>query len=132
MRYFIAVEIPVDGKTAYGVVVPDIPGCFSAGDTLDEAVTNAEEAIVLQLEDLIERKQALPEPSPPEDIAKQYGKGWVLVGVEVDPQQLSTKAIRINVTIPEGALYMIDRAAEESHLNRSAFLTEAALQKIRG
>ena len=131
MHYFIAIELPKKGEdTAYGVVVPDIPGCFSAGDTLDEAIVNAEEAIVLQLEDMIERNLELPDPSPPEKLAKKY-RGWMFVGLDVDPQQLSTKAKRINVTIPEGVLYMIDRAAEKSHTNRSAFLTEAALTKIK-
>lgn len=43
MRYPIAME-PGDAKHAYGVVVPDLPGCFSAGDTLDEAIANAPEA----------------------------------------------------------------------------------------
>jgi HicB_like antitoxin of bacterial toxin-antitoxin system len=42
MRYPIAVETG-DAKHAYGVVVPDLPGCFSAGDTLDEALTNSQE-----------------------------------------------------------------------------------------
>ena len=43
MRYPIAIE-PGDETSAFSVIVPDLPGCFSAGDTLDEAVTNAEEA----------------------------------------------------------------------------------------
>ena len=131
MRYFIAVEMPKDDTTAYGIVVPDIPGCFSAGDTLEEAIKNTEEAIVLQLEDMIERNQDLPEPSSPEDIARQYKRGWAFYGIDVDLKQLSTKARRINITIPEGVLYLIDRAAKKSHSNRSAFLTEAALSKIQ-
>ena len=127
MHYFIAIELPNKGKdTAYGVVVPDIPGCFSAGDTLEEAIANATEAIVMQLEDMIERKLDLPEPSPPEELARaKEFKGWMFVGVDVDPQQLSTKAKRINITIPEGVLYMVDRAAAKSHTTRSAFLTDA-------
>jgi predicted RNase H-like HicB family nuclease len=46
MRYPIAIETG-DEKHAYGVVVPDLPGCFSAGDNLDEALTNARAAILL-------------------------------------------------------------------------------------
>ena len=46
MRYPIAIE-PGEAKTAFGVVVPDLPGCFSAGDTLDEAIANAAETIGL-------------------------------------------------------------------------------------
>ena len=128
MHYFIAIELPgKSGDVAYGVVVPDIPGCFSAGDTLEEAITNTKEAIVMQLEDMIERKLDLPEPSLPEELAKaKEFKGWMFVGVEVDPQQLSTKAKRINVTIPQGVLYMVDKAAKRNHTTRSAFLTDAA------
>ena len=43
MRYPILVEEGT-GTSAFGVVVPDLPGCFSAGDTLDEAVEAAKEA----------------------------------------------------------------------------------------
>ena len=50
MRYPIAIEICTD-STAFGVVVPDLPGCFSAGDTLDEAITNAEEAAAAWIDD---------------------------------------------------------------------------------
>ena len=52
MRYPIAIESG-DAGHAYGVVVPDLPGCFSAGDTLDEALTNAQEAILLHIEGLL-------------------------------------------------------------------------------
>ncbi|HET7925874.1 MAG TPA: type II toxin-antitoxin system HicB family antitoxin, partial [Rhodanobacteraceae bacterium] len=50
MLFPIAIELG-DAKHAYGVIVPDLPGCFSAGDTLEEAIANAEEAILLHLED---------------------------------------------------------------------------------
>jgi predicted RNase H-like HicB family nuclease len=56
MRYPIAVEVG-DKRHAYGVVVPDLPGCFSAGDTLEEALTNAQEAILLHLEGLLADQQ---------------------------------------------------------------------------
>jgi predicted RNase H-like HicB family nuclease len=46
MKFIIAIE-PSTKTSAFGVVVPDLPGCFSAGDTLDKAVDNAHEAIDL-------------------------------------------------------------------------------------
>lgn len=49
MKFQIAVE-PGDSEHAYGVVVPDLPGCFSSGDTLEEAIDNAKEAIDLHCE----------------------------------------------------------------------------------
>jgi predicted RNase H-like HicB family nuclease len=51
MRYIAL----VDGKAgAYGVVVPDLPGCTSAGSTTDEALRNAVEAVRLWVEDAID------------------------------------------------------------------------------
>ena len=57
MRYIAL----VDGKAgAYGVVVPDLPGCTSAGSTTDEALRNAVEAVRLWIEDAINDGEALP------------------------------------------------------------------------
>ena len=42
MRFIVAIE-PGTETTAFGVLIPDLPGCFSAGDTLDEALDNARE-----------------------------------------------------------------------------------------
>jgi predicted RNase H-like HicB family nuclease len=61
MHYPIAIETGTDTQ-AFGVVVPDLPGCFSAGDTLDEAMTNAKEAIELWLEVAIDDGLVVPEP----------------------------------------------------------------------
>ena len=47
------VVIHKDVESAYGVSVPDLPGCFSAGDTLEEAVESAQEAIACHLEGLL-------------------------------------------------------------------------------
>ena len=53
MRYPIVIESGNDTR-AYGVIVPDLPGCFSAGDTLDEAIANSSEAILTHIAHLIE------------------------------------------------------------------------------
>jgi predicted RNase H-like HicB family nuclease len=63
MRYPIAVETG-DAKHAFGVVVPDLPGCFSAGDTLDEALTNSREAILLHHGRTSGRRKAVPRTIP--------------------------------------------------------------------
>jgi predicted RNase H-like HicB family nuclease len=62
MRYPIAIE-PGTEVTAIGVVVPDLPGCFSAGDTLDEAMTGAEEAAAAWIDAVLAAGQTIPAPS---------------------------------------------------------------------
>ena len=64
MRYPIAIE-PGTDTTAWGVVVPDLPGCFSAGDTLDEAIEEAREAIILHLDGLLDDLSRHLQPNNP-------------------------------------------------------------------
>jgi len=61
MNYPIVIETGSETQ-AFGVIVPDLPGCFSASDTFDEAVSGAAEAITLWIEDAIENGQSVPRP----------------------------------------------------------------------
>jgi predicted RNase H-like HicB family nuclease len=49
------------GKHNWGAVVPDLPGCVSIGDTLEQVQENVKEAIELYLEELQERGEPVPE-----------------------------------------------------------------------
>ena len=92
MRYPIAIETG-DEKHAYGVVVPDLPGCFSAGDSLDDASTNAREAILLHLEGLLDDGQSFPKPSTIELLgSKRSYRGWTWAIVDIDVNELGDKA----------------------------------------
>ena len=59
MRYPVAIE-PGTETEAFGVVVPDLPGCFSAGDTMEEAMAKAEEAIAAWIETALDSGQDIP------------------------------------------------------------------------
>jgi predicted RNase H-like HicB family nuclease len=130
MRYPIAIELG-DDKHAYGVAVPDLPGCFSAGDTLDEAIVNAEEAILLYLEDTADADKAPPAPSALEKLRRgKHWRGWTWGVVDVDIAKLSTKATRVNITLPDRLLDTIDRHAKAHGETRSGFLARAAIEAL--
>lgn len=86
-RRFISIPVAIEagtGKTAFGVVVPDLPGCFSAGDTVEEAFDNAREAIDAHCEILAEDKRDLPKTrSLTEWQADPQFRGWTWGIVEV-------------------------------------------------
>ncbi len=66
--------------------MPDLPGCFSAGDTLDEAIANAKDAITGHIELLIEMGQDIPAVSSVGTLAKapEYaGYTWAVVDIDV-------------------------------------------------
>ena len=62
MENYIAL-IRKDSDTSYGMDFPDLPGCVSGGETLDEALENAREALVLHVEGMLEDGEPLPAPS---------------------------------------------------------------------
>lgn len=66
MKFATAIEAGTK-DTAFGVVVPDLPGCFSAGDTVEEAFDKAREAIDTHCEMLAEDEADLPTPRPLSD-----------------------------------------------------------------
>ena len=127
MRYPIAIE-PGDDARAWGVVVPDLPGCFSAGDTLDEAIEQAREAIVLHLDGLLDDGEAIPAPRP---VSEHQGRpelaGWIWAVVEIDPAMLDNQVERVNITLPRRVLSRLDRAARAAGETRSGYIARLAL-----
>ena len=128
MKYPIAIE-PGDKRHAFGVVVPDLPGCFSAGDTLDEAIENAKEAIELWLETVIDDGGPVPEPRHiAEHQANAEYAGWIWAVVSVDLAELADKRERVNITLPARVLRRIDAAAKAAGESRSGFIAHLALR----
>ncbi|MFY9698157.1 MAG: type II toxin-antitoxin system HicB family antitoxin, partial [Rhodoplanes sp.] len=62
MPHYVAIIEDTGPETAVGVWFPDLPGCFSGGDDLDEALRNAPEAIALYAQSLAEDGHVLPPP----------------------------------------------------------------------
>jgi len=60
MRYAVGIE---KGERNYSAYVPDLPGCVSVGDTLDEVKAEIREAIAFHLEGLREDGAPIPAPS---------------------------------------------------------------------
>jgi len=130
MRYPIVIE-PGDGSHAYGVIVPDMPGCFSAGDTLDEAIANASEAILLHIEGLLEAGQSVPAASPIEQHRNNPDyKNMLWAIASVDMAKIDERSKRINITMPERIVAMVDTAAKQAGESRSGFLARAAMERL--
>jgi predicted RNase H-like HicB family nuclease len=85
MRDPIDIE-PGTDTTAFGVVVPDLPGCFSAGDTLDEALVGTEEAAAAWIDAALDIGRPIPAPSRPSAARKNPDyQGWIFAAVTLDP-----------------------------------------------
>ena len=71
MRYPIILH--TDDEKQFGVTVPDLPGCFSQGETVESAIENAREAILFHADGLLSENQAIPLPSEIVDLAGFHG-----------------------------------------------------------
>lgn len=128
MRYPIAIE-PGDENTAFGVVVPDLPGCFSAGDTLDEAMAGAEEAIALWIDATLDAGDVIPTPSSLDAVRlNPEFAGWVFAVVAIDPALLDDTVERVNITLPRRVLKRLDALAEAAGSSRSGYVAQLTLE----
>ena len=120
-----------DEASEYGVTVPDLPGCFSAGDTPEEAIDSAREAIICHVEGLLMDGEPVPQKRElrvHQANADYAGGIWALV--DVDVSKLSGKTVRVNITMPARVLAIADEAANREGDSRSALLTRAVLHYV--
>jgi predicted RNase H-like HicB family nuclease len=128
MKYPIAIE-PGGDKTVWGVIVPDLPGCFSAADSgIDEAIENTKEAIELWIESALDAGEDVPKPSSITALQKKKEfKGYIWAIAEIDPALLSDDIERVNISLPKRVLARLDAKAKLAGENRSAFIAHMAI-----
>lgn len=68
MTHYVAIIEDAGPDHAVGVWFPDLPGCFAAGDTLDEALQNAPEALALWIETMRADGQDIPHARTPSEL----------------------------------------------------------------
>ena len=124
---FIPVAIHKDDGTSYGVTVPDIPGVFSCGDSFEEALLNAKEAITDHVMILLEDGDYSPITTTSITELQSHpdyeGATWGLV--DIDENMLNTQQVRFNVSWPGYLVHIVDAYAKEHHETRSGFLAKA-------
>jgi len=120
--YYVAVvERATDG---FGVFFPDLPGCISGGDTVQDALAHAEAALALHVAGMREDGEVLPIARAPDAIEADPDVDEVaraMLGAVTD----QTK-VRVNVMLDSALLAAIDAVAS----NRSQFLADAARQRL--
>jgi len=116
-----------DDGIRFGVTVPDLPGCFSAGDDFDKALDSVKEAIELHLEGLVEAGLEIPVPLAITAHRENpdYADG-IWATVDVDVSRFDGRAEKINITLPCRLLFRIDEHVRSHGATRSGFLADAA------
>ncbi len=116
--------IDKDEDSDFGVSFPDFPGCVSAGESIEDALIGAQEALAGHVALMLADGDALPKASALEEVSA--AKEPSTVAVTLIPLVLPGRARRVNVTLDEALLEEIDRISN----NRSGFLAEAARAEL--
>lgn len=120
---------PTEGN-GFSVYFPDLPGCTSYGDTLNEAQRNAQDALGLHLYGMEQDGDPVPAPSATPEVDPETAAGYLVCPVTVFPSlvrdELDNRRVKTNVTIPA----WVRELAQERGLNCSKLLEEAILDTI--
>ena len=135
-RFYRALIVQDEGdnlQDGYGVVFPDLPGCTSSGDTVEQAYEHAFEALALHAEGMNEEGIPLPEPTPfnaplPSWLADAAGR--IERAVLVGPVKIPGRAIRISITMDRSLLGRLDNVAAANGDTRSGYIAEAVRRRM--
>ena len=109
-------------ESGYSVDIPDIEGCFTQGDTMDEAVRMAQDSIGLMLEDC----KVCPEPSVPSALHVDPEDFVVMVPFDMEEYEKRYRPVKKTLSIPG----WLNDAAESAHINFSGVLQDALKEKL--
>ncbi|ORX23822.1 pilus assembly protein HicB [Thermoanaerobacterium sp. PSU-2] len=128
-RYIFPAVFESDGNGGYTVTFPDLPGCITEGDTLDEALYMAKDALELYIYNLEEDNETIPIPTAPEKIKVPEGAFVNLIEVYMPPvrDEMANKSVNKTVTIPR----WLNEAAENANINFSQVLQYALKEQLK-
>ena len=110
----------------YIVSFPDLPGCMTFANSLEDAYQNARELLPVYLEAMYENEKNIPEPSAYESV-KPEGEDGEFIGKLLVSARMPGKMVRTNITLESYLLDAVDRLPT----NRSAFFADLAEREIR-
>lgn len=122
-----AIFTPEEGGV-YSVFFPDLEGCYTCGDNLQDALFMAEDVLAFVLYDYEAEGRKIPEPSKAEDVEKSGEDfvNYVACDTVEYAKMHNNKAVKKTLTIPQ----WLNEAAMKQDINFSQILQEALLQKV--
>lgn len=118
--HYIAVLTPEENG-GFSIEFPDVPGCFSCADTIEEAAVMAHDALRLHLQCMLDDGEALPPAATQKPV-----EGKIMLAVPFE----RSKSVRISLMVPDIDLEAIDAFVKSHGMSRSGFLVTAAREAM--
>lgn len=113
--------------SGYWVEFPDLPGCFSDGENVAQAITGASAALGAYLCSMMDRNQEIPSASDIRSLETDDSSFASIVSADPAAFQKRTRAVKKTLTIPE----WLNDEAEKRHINFSSVLQQALIAQLQ-
>jgi predicted RNase H-like HicB family nuclease len=129
MRNYFAV-VHKDKDSSFGVYFPDLPGCFAAGETEDEAIENARITLRMYAEDESDLPEARGVAALQKDgeVRSEFDGGAFLISV---PLVVADRKQRYNLMLDRSLVSTVDHAARLAGTNRSEYVAQALAMQLK-
>ena len=127
-KYVYPAVFTSEAEGGYSISFPDVPGCYTGADTLEEGIAMAEDALCLMLYDMEESGREISEPSRMKDISVSENELVTLIACDTLEYRkfFNNKAVKKTLSIPA----WLNTMAEREEINFSAVLQEALKAKL--
>lgn len=119
------------GMDNYAVICPDVDGVFAFGDTIDEAISDMQDALTSHIQVMFDENMPFSFATTPIDILKNdpdLTDGiWGFVGID---ETVFDRQVRFNVSWSESLLKRVDAHIAKTHDTRSGFLAKLASRDL--
>jgi len=129
MKYVYTAVFTSEEDGAYSVYFPDLPGCYTSGDDMTDAVKMAQDALCLWLYDMEQDKKKIPPASNPRNIKTKKNEFTSIIAVDTETYRrfYENKSVKKTLTIP----MWLNEQAEHANVNFSQTLQKALKAELQ-
>lgn len=129
MKYVFPAVFTPEEKGGYSINFPDLEGCYTCGDSLEDGLEMAEDALALVLYGYEKDGRSIPTPSALNSFSLKDGEfaNYVACDTLIYRKMYNNKAVKKTLSIPE----WLNEAAISMGINFSQVLQEALISKIQ-
>lgn len=117
---------------AFGASFPDFPGATTVASDLDTLYRKAADMLAFHVAGMVEDGEAVPHTRTLEELRRspEFVEDSADAMIALIQVELPSRSVRVNISIEEGLLKRLDRAAEAMGESRSGFLAQAVKARL--
>lgn len=128
MKYVYPAIFTPEDNGMYSINFPDLEGCYTCGDSLEDGIEMAQDALALVLYGYEKEDRTIPTPSERTKVKLEEGQfvNYIVGDTLAYRKMYNNKSVKKTLSIPE----WLNEAANKAGINFSQVLQEALMKKI--